>query len=75
MTTPEETSYDAPQRFRVPLADWVAFDEATRAQRPKGRGPRGQVLREFMRWYMRRPGAKLPERPPAGTWSTPPASE
>ncbi|MFD3844780.1 hypothetical protein ACFWVB_02670 [Streptomyces microflavus] len=71
MPTSEDPTYDAPQRFRVPLADWVWFGKATRAERPTGRSPRGQVLREFMAWYMRRPGAKLPTRPPAGDWSEP----
>jgi hypothetical protein len=26
---------------------------------------RSAVLRQFMAWYIRKPGAKLPERPPA----------
>ncbi|MEU6628361.1 hypothetical protein ABZ905_08715 [Streptomyces parvus] len=71
MSAPEDSPYDAPQRFRVPLPDWVAFLDATRQQHPTGRSPRGQVLREFMAWYMRRPGAKMPTRPPAGPWSEP----
>lgn len=29
-----------------------------------GERNRAHVIREFVRWYLRRPGAKLPERPP-----------
>lgn len=35
---------------------------------------RSAVSRQFYEWYVRRPGAELPDRPPAGPWSeTPPA--
>lgn len=64
--------YDQPRQFRVPSSEWDPFEQAARAVHPEGRGPRGPVLREFIRWYLRRPGAKLPERPSAGPWSTPP---
>jgi hypothetical protein len=64
--------YEKPKNIRVPAADeWDPFLAATRTIHPDGRSPRTQVLREFIRWYLRRPGAKLPARPPAGTWSTP----
>ncbi|MEW2568405.1 hypothetical protein [Streptomyces sp. NPDC047070] len=63
--------YDPQRKFRAPGDEWDPFLGATRAQHPEGRSPRGAVLRQFIRWYMRRPGAKLPERPPAGPWSTP----
>jgi hypothetical protein len=62
--------YDQPRQFRVPDNEWLPFEQAAKAQHPTGRGPRAAVLREFIRWYMRRPGAELPERPPAGPWST-----
>ncbi|MGW7617366.1 hypothetical protein ACWGLG_16170 [Streptomyces antimycoticus] len=71
MTPDPETEYDTPKRFRAPDSEWEDFGAATRAVHPEGRSPRARVLREFMRWYMRRPGAKLPERPPAGPWSKP----
>ncbi|WP_405580634.1 hypothetical protein [Streptomyces sp. NBC_01092] len=75
MTPEPETTdekYDVPRRFRAPDDEWFPFGDATRAAHPENRrGPRAEVLREFMRWYMRRPGAKLPERPPVGPWSTP----
>ncbi|MCX4550544.1 hypothetical protein [Streptomyces sp. NBC_01500] len=66
-----EDPYDTPRRFRAPDDEWAGFGAATTTQHPGGRSPRGQVLREFMSWYMRRPGAKLPTRPPAGPWSAP----
>ncbi|MFF4388527.1 hypothetical protein ACFY0G_17370 [Streptomyces sp. NPDC001552] len=72
MAMETEAQYDTPRKFRAPDAEWEPFEDATRAVHPEGRSPRGQVLREFIRWYMRRPGAKLPERPPAGAWSTSP---
>lgn len=69
-----ETDYDTPKQVRIPTKDeWVPFLAATKAMHPTGRSPRARVLREFIRWYMRRPGAKLPERPAAGPWSMPPA--
>lgn len=61
--------YDRARPLRIPDDEWDSFETATRAIHPTGRSPRTAVVREFMRWYMRRPGAKLPERPPAGPWS------
>jgi hypothetical protein len=69
MTPDTETEYDTPRKFRAPDDEWEPFEAATRAVHPEGRSPRGRVIREFMRWYMRRPGAKLPERPPVGPWT------
>lgn len=66
-----DDDYDKPRQFRVPDDEWVPFEAATKAVRPNGRSPRASVLREFIRWYMRRPGAKLPTRPDAGPWSVP----
>ena len=71
MTPDPETEYDIDRRFRAPDGEWEPFEAATRAAHPEGRSPRGRVIREFMRWYMRRPGAVLPERPPVGPWSDP----
>lgn len=62
--------YDQPRQVRVPDDEWFPFEQATRAIHPTGRSPRGPVLREFIRWYMHRPGAKLPKRPGPGPWST-----
>ncbi|NEB32754.1 hypothetical protein G3I62_27290 [Streptomyces sp. SID14446] len=47
---------------------WDAFDEATKAALTDRSSP----LRQTIDWYLRRPGAKLPERPPAGQWSEAP---
>lgn len=65
--------YDQPRQFRVPDSEWLPFEQATKAVHPTGRSPRAKVLREFMNWYMRRPGAKLPQRPDAGPWSEAPS--
>ncbi|GAB2696752.1 hypothetical protein [Kitasatospora kifunensis] len=68
--------YEKSKNIRVPNAtEWAPFLDATKAMHPEGRSPRAAVLREFIRWYMRRPGAKLPERPAAGPWSSVAESE
>ncbi|WP_217164260.1 hypothetical protein [Streptomyces sp. AC512_CC834] len=72
MTPPRD--YETPKSVRVPAnEEWDPFGDAAKTMHPTGRSPRTQVIREFIRWYLRRPGAKLPERPPAGPWSKPPA--
>jgi hypothetical protein len=63
------TDYDKPRQMRIPDDEWGPFENAAKTQHPDGRSPRAAVVREFIRWYMRRPGAKLPERPAAGPWS------
>lgn len=57
---PAEDWNTTPTRpIRVPLDLWARFGEAaTRAGTD-----RSAVLRDFMRWYAREPGAKLPKRP------------
>jgi hypothetical protein len=38
---------------------WAEAGEAT-----KGQGTdRSTIIREFLHWYLRKPGAKLPQRP------------
>lgn len=71
MTPDTDSPYDKPRQFRVPDEEWLPFEAATRAVHAEGRSPRARVLREFMNWYMRRPGAKPPQRPDAGPWSDP----
>jgi hypothetical protein len=44
---------------RVPDADWADLDAATKSIG----SDRGTVIKEFIRWYLRRPGAEMPERP------------
>lgn len=48
--------------IRVPDEDWTKFE------RTAGFRQRAAVLLEFIRWYNREPGARLPKRPdpPAG---------
>lgn len=47
--------------------DWEDLEEAT-----KGRGTdRSTVIRDFIRYYLRRPGAKLPKRPDATATNEP----
>jgi hypothetical protein len=68
--------YEKPKAIRIPgKEEWEPFGDATKAQHPTGRSPRTAVIREFMRWYMRRPGATLPKRPDAGPWSDPAIAE
>lgn len=66
-----ESAYDKPRQMRIPDSEWAPFQDAARAARPAGRSPRAAVVRQFIRWYMRRPDAKLPTRPLVGPWSQP----
>ena len=43
--------------FRMKKKAWDALGEAV------GRQNRSQVIRQFIAWYVREPGAKLPKRP------------
>jgi hypothetical protein len=44
------------QHVRIPSEDWKEINNLT--------GRKGAALvRQFVRWYLRRPGAKLPARP------------
>ena len=45
---------------RISDEDWTDLETAT----GELRSDRGTVIKQFIRWYLRRPGAKLPERPP-----------
>lgn len=49
------------QHVRAPDEDWADLDTASDGRRP-------EVVRELIRWYLRRPGARLPERPQAADW-------
>jgi hypothetical protein len=44
---------------RIDDAEW---DDAETATASAGTD-RAKVINQFLRWYLRRPGAKLPERP------------
>lgn len=43
---------------RIPDDEWADLGTVAGARN------RTQVIRDLVRWYLRRPGAKLPERPP-----------
>lgn len=43
--------------IRIADADWAKFEERA------GHRQRAAVIVEFIRWYNREPGAKLPTRP------------
>lgn len=45
-------------RFRIDAEEWQAFGDAV----PQDTD-RSAVLRDFVAWYLRRPGAKMPKRP------------
>ena len=45
--------------FRLAEALWDTFGEAAK----KAGTDRGTLLREFVKWYIRLPGAKMPPRP------------
>lgn len=76
MTPDTEYDYEPPKQMRIPAKDeWKPFLDAAKVMHPTGRSPRTAVVRQFIRWYLRRPGAKLPERPPAGPWSDAPPAD
>jgi len=49
------------QHVRAADDDWADLDTASDGRRP-------EVVREFIRWYLRRPGSRLPDRPPVTDW-------
>ncbi|MEU6340210.1 hypothetical protein ABZ883_04575 [Streptomyces sp. NPDC046977] len=55
---PRETHTTA-RPVRIPDDDWADFGALV------GDRERSRLIREFIRWQLRRKGAKLPERPPA----------
>lgn len=52
-----------PRQIRIG-DEWYEFDAAAKAQETE----RAAVIREFIAWYLRKPGAKLPVRPAAEAW-------
>lgn len=46
---------------RIPDDDWTDFGEIV------GDRERSRIIREFVGWYLRRPGVKLPARPVVNT--------
>lgn len=56
----QNTERHTPLRpLRIPDDEWKPLGEAV------GDRERTRVIREFIRWYLRWPGAKLPTRPAA----------
>ena len=43
--------------------EWYEFDDAAKSMDTE----RATLIREFIAWYLRKPGAKMPKRPPAIT--------
>ncbi|MFJ6215053.1 hypothetical protein ACIQGZ_17210 [Streptomyces sp. NPDC092296] len=49
-----------PRQIRIG-DEWYDFDTAAKTMGTE----RATLIREFIAWYLRRPGAKLPQRPDA----------
>ena len=58
MVSRAKDSHTTNRVVRVADADWAELGEVSSAGR-------AEAIRQFIAWYLRRPGAKLPERPPA----------
>jgi hypothetical protein len=52
-----------PRQIRIG-DEWYDFDAAAKAQGTE----RAALVRDFIAWYLRRPGAKLPARPDVEAW-------
>lgn len=53
------------RRFRAPDDLWDRFSDAVERS-PDPEADMSKVLRQFVRWYVRESGARLPERPAEG---------
>ena len=49
------------QRFRLDDDLWSRFEQAVRRADPES--DRSKILRQFVAWYVREPGARMPARP------------
>lgn len=58
------------RRFRTTDDLWERFGDAVENS-PDPEADMSKALRSFVRWYVHENGAKLPDRPAAGPWSTP----
>ncbi|WP_328393833.1 hypothetical protein OHS70_04385 [Streptomyces sp. NBC_00390] len=54
-----------PRQIRIG-DEWYELDAAARSMGTE----RAALVREFIPWYPRRPGAKLPARPDVEAWQT-----
>jgi hypothetical protein len=60
------------QNFRLDAGLWEQFGDAVRQHDPDS--DRSKVLRDFVGWYVRAPGAKLPSRPASAPATGTPAA-
>jgi hypothetical protein len=54
---------------RIDPEAWVDFGEAAASAEPAA--DRSELLRQFIDWYRRKPGARLPQRPQRKTDAEP----
>jgi hypothetical protein len=47
--------------IRIPDVDWADLEQLAASRGTE----RGELIRSVMAWWMRRPGARMPPRPPA----------
>lgn len=60
--SPQDTSHHTPNRvIRVEPELWDAFTAAVKRNQPAK--TKTDVIKEFLRWYVRERGARLPDRP------------
>lgn len=55
-----------PRQIRIG-DEWYDFDKAAKSQDTE----RATLIREFIAWYLREPGARLPKRPDREAWEAP----
>jgi hypothetical protein len=58
------------RKIRIDDQTWDRFGQLLPA-RTRGSRTRTSVLKEFIDWYIRTPGADLPDRPPARNTAPP----
>jgi hypothetical protein len=58
------------RQFRIG-DDWYEFERAAEVAGTE----RAALLREFVEWYLHKPGAKLPKRPERDEWDSPDRDE
>lgn len=59
MATQDASTHTPHRPIRVPQGRWDTFGALV------GMRERARVVNEFIAWFNREPGAKLPQRPPA----------
>lgn len=58
---PNPENFTPIRSIRIAAAIW---DEAREKAKAQGKSM-SELIRDFLNWWLRRPGAKLPARPPA----------